>query len=376
MPNDALPEEWEILREWLPADLDDRARVHRFFQRERGLTDGERWLRLILMHVAGGLSLEQTALRARELGLAQISGVALFKRLRRAEAWLRDLCQHLLAEQQRRVGRGVWPSQYRVRAIDATEVQEPGSTGTNWRIHYSIRLPELICDHYELTDGKGGEKLGRFEFSKDELILADRGYSHRAGAAKVLKGGAALLMRWNPAVFPVRTAVGSDFELLEELRRLPKRGAGQWNIQFEHEGEVYPLRLCAIRKNRVSAQRSRRKAERKAQRNGTQAQAASLERTSYILVLTSLPAARFSANQVLQLYRCRWQVELAFQRLKSLLGAGHVPKSDDESARSWMQAKLLTSLLLERLLLEAKIFSPWGYALRDDQPLENCAGSA
>ncbi len=376
MSNDALPEEWEILRDWLPENLNERARTHRFFQRERGLTDAERWLRLILMHVAGGLSLEQTALRARELGLAQISGVALFKRLRHAEAWLRDLCQHLLAEQQRRLGRGVWPSQYRVRAIDATDIQEPGSTGTDWRVHYSIRLPELICDHYELTDGKGGEKLGRFEFSKDELILADRGYSHRAGAAKVLDSGAALLMRWNPAIFPVKTAAGREFALLEHLRRLPKRGAGQWNVQFEYGGKTYALRLCAIRKNRVAAARSRRKAERKAQRNGTQAQAESLELTGYILVLTSLPAENFSASQVLRLYRCRWQVELAFKRLKSLLGAGHVPKSDDESARAWMQAKILTSLLLERLLLEAKIFSPWGYELRHDQSLADSAGSA
>jgi len=45
--------------------------------------------------------------------------------------------------------------------------------------------------------------------------------------------------------------------------------------------------------------------------------------------------------------------------------AGHVPKSDDQSARAWMQAKILTSLLLERLLIEARIFSPWGYPLRD-----------
>jgi len=183
-------------------------------------------------------------------------------------------------------------------------------------------------------------------------------------------------MRWNPAIFPVKTAAGKEFALLEHLRRLPKRGAGQWNVQFEYGGKMYALRLCAIRKNRVAAERSRRKAERKAQRNGTQAQAESLELTGYILVLTSLPAENFSASQVLRLYRCRWQVELAFKRLKSLLGAGHVPKSDDESARAWMQAKILTSLLLERLLLEAKIFSPWGYELRDDQSLADSAGSA
>ena len=375
MANDALPEEWEILREWLPEDLDARARQHQFFQRQRGLTDGERWLRLILMHVAGGLSLEQTAVRARELGLARISGVALFKRLRKAEGWLQDLCQHLLAEQQRRLGRSVWPSEYRVRAIDATDIQEPGSTGTAWRVHYSIRLPELVCDHYELTDNTGGEKLGRFHFDKDELILADRGYSHRAGAAKVLDSGAALLLRWNPAVLPVQAAGAKEFDLLGALRRLPKRGAGQWKVQFEYQGKTYPLRLCAIRKNRVAAERARRKVLRKAQLNGTQAQAQSLELAEYVLVLTSL-RAKFSASQVLQLYRCRWQVELAFKRLKSLLGAGHVPKSDDQSARAWMQAKILTALLLERLLLEAKIFSPWGYELRDRESLATGVGSA
>jgi len=376
MHEDNLPEEWEILREWLPKDLNERARAHHFFQRARGLTDGECWLRLILMHVAGGLSLEQTALRARELGLAQISGVALFKRLRRAEAWLKDLCQYLLVEQQRRLGRGAWPVQYRVRAIDATDIQEPGSTGTDWRIHYSIRLPELSCDHHELTDHKAGEKPGRFEFAKDELILADRGYSHRAGAAKVLDSGAALLLRWNPKTFPVKAADGSEFELLATLRRLPKRGAREWPVQLEYEGNIRRLRLCALRKNRVAAERSRRKAVRKAKCNGQQIQDQSLEMTGYIMVLTSLPAEKFSPGQVLRLYQCRWQVELAFKRLKSLLGAGHVPKSDDASARAWMQAKILTSLLLERLLLEARVFSPWGYALPDDQPLAQGVGSA
>jgi IS4 transposase len=66
---------------------------------------------------------------------------------------------------------------------------------------------------------------------------------------------------------------------------------------------------------------------------------------------------------VLELYRCRWQVELAFKRLKSLLAMSAVPKSDEESARSWMQAKLLESLLIERLLEHSSALSPWGYHL-------------
>lgn len=368
MSGDGLPDDWEIIRDWLPSDLDARARQHDFFQRARGLTDAERWLRLILMHVAGGLSLEQTALRGRELGLADVSGVALFKRLRKAEGWLKDLCQHLLAEQQKRLGRCVWPNEYRIRVIDATDVQEPGSTGSNWRIHYSIRLPELMCDHYEVTDQSEGEKLGRFHFRKGELVLADRGYSHVAGAAQVLDSGADLLLRWHYKIFPIQAAKGKRFPLLERLRRLAGRTANEWLVQFGHQGKYRRLRLCAIRKNRLAAERARRKAVLKAQHDGSEIQPESLELAEYIIVLTSLPE-KFSAGQVLQLYRCRWQIELAFKRLKSLLGAGHVPKIDDQSARAWMQAKILTALLLERLLLEAKIFSPWGYPLRDPQPM-------
>jgi hypothetical protein len=373
MQNDALPEEWEVLRAWLPGDLNQLARTHHFFERARGLTDAERWLRLILMHVAGGLSLEQTALRARELGLADISAVALFKRLRKARGWLESLCQHLLAEQQQHLGPCIWPSEYRVRAIDATDVREPGDTGTDWRIHYSIRIPELICDHYELTDNTGGEKLGRFDFGPRDLILADRGYSHRAGAAKVLDRGAALLIRWNPNSFPITRPGGGKFKLMQHLRQLRTGSAREWPVQFEFEGRVYRLRLCAMRKSKVAAERARRKAMEKARQHGRKAQPRCLALARYILILTSLPA-KYSTLQVLELYRCRWQVELTFKRLKSLLGAGHLPKSDDRSASAWMQAKILSALLLERLLLEAKIFSPWGYLLREHEPVAVGAG--
>src|SRR2546428_12631636 len=123
----AMPEEWEILRRWLPADLSQRARETGFMQRARGLQDAECWLRLILMHVAGGLSLQQTAVRARELGLAQITSVALFKRLRKSERWLADLTRYMLAEHQRQFrSQSRLQVPYRMRIVDATDIQQHG----------------------------------------------------------------------------------------------------------------------------------------------------------------------------------------------------------------------------------------------------------
>ena len=363
MSNVALPEEWTVLRSWLPDELGERARKTGFMQRARGLQDAELWLRLILMHVAGGLSLQQTAVRARELGLAKITSVALFKRLRKAERWLADLTQFMLADHQRLFGRqAAVRVPYRLRIIDATDIQEPGDTGTGLRVHYSLRLPELRCDHYELTDKRGGEKLGRFSFHPGELVLADRGYSHRAGVAAVLEAKADVLLRWNPATLPVDGPQGEPWDLLSRLRRLKVREVGHWEVSFVFGGKRYGLRLCARRKSRTKAQSARKKALRKAARNQSRTpDARSLELTEYVLVLTSVPPATLSAAKVLELYRLRWQIEQAFKRLKSLLAFGHVPKSSDQSAKSWMQAKILTSLMIERVALCGRFFSPWGY---------------
>jgi IS4 transposase len=92
-------------------------------------------------------------------------------------------------------------------------------------------------------------------------------------------------------------------------------------------------------------------------------QADTLELSEYVLVLTNLEAEAWSAANILELYRCGWQIELAFKRLKSLLKLGHLPKKDPDSARAWMQLKLLLALITEKLCEAARFFSPWGYRL-------------
>lgn len=373
MAIDALPEDWEILREWLPDDLKERARAQGFMRRARGLKDAELWLRLILMHVAGGLSLEQTVLRAEELGWAKLSAVALFKRLRGAQPWLADLTSYLLAEQQRRLAAADLPQSFRVRLIDATDIAEPGATGTDWRLHYSLQLPQLVCDHFEITDAHQGEKLGRFAFHPGELVLADRGYSHRAGLAHVRRCGAEALVRWNPGALPLESASGQPWKPLRWLSRLPARAPREISLFLRHEQERFAVRLCAVRKSRLATERARAKIRRKAQRNSRAFEPESLEYARYVLVLCTAPAEALPAWQALQLYRGRWQVELAFKRLKTLLDAGHVPKHGDASARAWMQAKVLGALLLERTLFEGEFLSPWGHGLGRPKPPEPLA---
>jgi transposase len=133
------------------------------------------------------------------------------------------------------------------------------------------------------------------------------------------------------------------------------------------------MRLCALRKSRLAAERARRKARRKAQTLQHEVSADALELSKYVLVLTNLEPESWSAAQVLELYRCRWQIERAFKRLKGLLQLGQLPKQDPASGRAWLQLKLLLALIIERLCHQARFFSPWGYRL-ELEPLAGVAG--
>src|SRR4030067_100744 len=93
-----------------------------------------------------------------------------------------------------------------LRAVDATTVEEPGATGTDWRVHYSISLPEMRCDFYEVTDDKGGETYKRIPVQEGEITLGDRGYCHREGAAYVLRQQGDVIVGHNRTRLPLLAA--------------------------------------------------------------------------------------------------------------------------------------------------------------------------
>lgn len=363
MDADTLVREWEIITRLLPPDWRESARATGALQRSRNIKDASTLLLLILLHAAAGLSLRQAAARARRTGLAAITDVALLKRMRSSGRWLHALAAEMFASSPFRRPVSGTPTQRRLRVVDATSVTEPGSTGTDWRIHYVLLLPSLECDFFEVTGPSGGETYRRLPVTPGDVILGDRGYCHREGVAHVVDAGGDVVVRLNSTSFPLLAPNGKPLELLPLLRTLPAHEAREWGVTFDACGKRYSARLCAVRKSDEAAERAKGHIRRSAAKKQKQVRSETLELAEYIFVLTTLPP-QFTGANVLELYRARWQVELAFKRLKSLLGVGHVPKYDPESARAWIHAKLLAVLLIERLSQEARFFSPWGFEFR------------
>lgn len=363
-----LDEEWGFLTDFLPTNWREQARTTGALRRARGIANADCLLQLILMHTASGLSLRQTVVRAQQQSIADISDVALLKRLRSSEPWLRWLTSRMTEIGEVEIV-GRMCSERRVRVVDATTVQEQGGAGTDWRVHYTLCLPDLSCDFFELTDAHGGESYQRIPVEPKDLLLADRGYSNAAGVSSVRDARGDVLVRWNSFSFPLKTLAGKPFEPLQELSKLPKRGAREWAVSFECGGRKYTGRLCAIRKSAVATARAREKMRKTALKKHKQLDPVALKLAEFVLVFTTVSQAVLDTREVLELYRVRWQIELRFKHLKSLLGLGCLPKYDERSCRAWIQAKLLCGLLIERLMREAKFFFPWGYRLPAPKPL-------
>jgi Transposase DDE domain len=352
-------EDWNILCSFLPEGWREKARECGALKRARGIAGPDALLRILLIHIANGCSLAETSVRAEQLGLGQLNQSAVYKRLRSAEEWLR-----WMAEQMRENLGFITPKlDQRVRAVDATAITEPGSTGTDWRIHYAINLATLQCDFFQLTDVKGGEAWRRFPVKKGDIMLGDRGYANPNGVSHVVDAGGEVVVRLNRKALPLFNKQGKRLNPVELARALRPNQKFEWEA-WVHTGigKRVAGRLIIVRRSQQATENARKKLKQQASKKQKSVSAEALEAAQYFFLWTTLPRS-WSRIQVLNLYRCRWQIELAFKRMKSIMGLGHLPKKDPESCRAWLHGKLFTSLLVERMIGAAKEFSPWGYEL-------------
>jgi hypothetical protein len=359
----ALEYEWPYLLSFFPdwPDLEASAFQTGAIRRRRAVNEASSLLRLALAYGFCGFSLRQTAAWAQATKIADLSDVALLNRLRKAADWLGHLLAVKLAERAGALP-GATPAR-RLRVVDATTVSRPGSTGTDWRLHLAFNLASWSIDQVQLTGAEGGESLTRFEFSPGDLILGDRGYGHRKGLEAVLRVGADFIVRIGWQNLPLWHAETQRFDVLAALRALPDARPGSYPVRLTPHPGSSALRFVAVRKTETSAQEAREKLLRERQKKGKSPDPRSLEACGYIFVLTSLPSSEWADAQVLECYRFRWQIELAFKRLKSLLQFGVLPAKDAALARTILYSKLLAALMLDDYTERFLSFSPWGYPL-------------
>jgi hypothetical protein len=350
-PASVPTDQFSDLLKRLPAglDLDTLARETKAIQRERKIGGGANLSRLALARGPGGFSPRQSSGWVSLLEIAELSNPGVHYRLKQAVAFLAALVARLLAAKA--PGAKLrWPGRT-LRLADGTRVSKPGGKGTDWRVHGVFDLGSGGFSHLELTDKHGAEALDRGVPAAGEIRIGDRNYARVPALKRFLtdaSGKVDFIVRagWN--AFQLTTPRGKAFDLIGHLQNLP---AGmkphEVNVRAAAaRGETaLPLRMIIQRKTPEATEATRLALRRAAIKKGKKLDPRSLIAAAFMIVVTSLPVRGYKAKDILAVYRLRWQIELAFKRLKSLLHMDKMPTRTEETSRSWLYAHLILTLL-------------------------------
>lgn len=343
-------DQWPYILTLLPSDLEETARASKALMRCRNVPDAAALVRMAMAYAVSDLSLKDVAAWASALELAAITGPGLFYRLREAEAWLSQVLAQTLGDQVR-----TGPAGLGLSVVDATVINGPGAMGTEWRVHARIDPSTGRFCSVEITDSHGGEGYGRHAIQTGEVVLGDRAYANARGLHAVEEKRGHVVARLNPHAIRVCGTDRQVMHLREEEGKVPRTGAIEYDI-------VVPIPPAKMSKSHRTW--SLRTAVAWV---AARAVAGRTRKGDVIWVLTTLRQDQASALQIMELYRLRWQVELLFKRLKSLLHLDALPSRQGPTARSWMLARLLAAALAQKMVQPAGPLSPWGYELQPQQ---------
>jgi len=307
----------------LPPDLEEQARILGAFRRRRALACATDLLRALLASVLLTSSLRHLGAWAVLAEVADIAAPAWHKRLINSRPFLAWLLAELLAVPLPPL-RLMAQANGNILLVDATYLRQAGGSGDDWRLHTAYNFCTGRLAQITLTDQSGGEHLGYYRLQAGDIVVADNGYGYRRSVATLRKQQADLVIRIRPATFPFEQA---DGQLSDVVARLRKRGPSvrEWHGWCtDADGERYRVRLIAAKLPAKEAAAARRRARQNARDHGRSIQPQTLMVAGWVLLITTLSASGWAAAAVLRLYRVRWQVELVFKRLKSILRLGQL----------------------------------------------------
>jgi Transposase DDE domain len=342
-------EEFQGVLSRLPADWEEQAIKQGAWERVRKLARIEDLLRGLLVYAVCGYSFQQLGLWATLLGLGSLSERAWRKRAKQAQQWITWLLGALLGSQSTpwwvagRVGR--------LLLHDGSRVKIPAGCGDDVRMHCTYDLQSGTLVQVKVTDRHSAEGVHHIDLRPGDVAVTDAGYPLAASVKYEREHGAMGLHRVAPHLVRLERKDGSKIDLKRLVKHQKYGTVSQYTVWIwdtAHE-ERFEVRLVISLLPRAQAMQARaRKRERLRRKKGAKASAASAWWAGVMILATTLPQESWSAQDVVKLYRMRWQIELLFKRVKRGLQLYLIPVKVWERAQAYVHLCLLAWALQEQ----------------------------
>jgi Transposase DDE domain len=366
-------QDWQrLVEQRLPAELEAQARLLKAFQRARGVPSALCLLRGLLYYVLSHSSLRDVSVWSRLIGLTStvISGQAWHKRLLASADWLLWLFNALLSAPQRSFG-GL---SQRILLVDATHVSCRDKRADTWRLHCAYDLLAGRLAWVRISTKHVGEGFAHLLLHVGDIVVGDGAYSRAKQLLAVAAAHAFSLVRYSAAHLPLYAPAAPAWTREHRLDvpawlRTLSPGLYERQAMVVEQKDCLPVRLIALVLPEDQAEALRRQKQRQARDKGRTLSPEALFLAGFVLLVTTLPAPSWSSEQLLELYRARWQIEVLFKRIKAVLALHILPAQTPQGAQAMICALLVAWMLIEEDVQTLR------RQLSDGEPLECPIGS-
>lgn len=346
-----------LMRE-LPKDYEEESVMQGALIRKRGVTSAANLMMLSMFHLMNGCTLMEISEVTRITKMGQMSDVAFMNRFEKCGDWFKAINAKLMGDSMAEYTQPSWMNGKTVVAVDASDVVEKGRSGRLYRLHYALDLFKMNSIEQKITTGEVGESLRNFTLKSGHLVIADRAYSTITGIEHCNINGAEYILRMRTNSFTLRDTDGKSLNMPALLAGIREETCLDIHAYATNlESKKVPVRICAMRKPPEAIVHTHEKLRRKESKK----QCIIAEDTKvfheYIVVVTNLDHSA-TAQDILATYRLRWQVEIQFKRLKSIMDLGDLPKRRPNSVIAWLNGKILIALLIEQIIAKASFPPP------------------
>jgi hypothetical protein len=321
--------------------------------RMRGVSSPADLMMLSMFHLQNGCTLMEISEVARITKLGEMSDVAFMKRFEKCGDWFKAINSKIAPQALVNYQKPRWMEGLEPIGVDASDVVEKGRSGRVYRLHYALDIFGMKSADHSITDVKVGESLVNFRLTSEHLVLGDRAYATVNGIQHCESCGAKFVLRLRKNSFTVRDENGKAIDIVQEINDEGENASISIRAYATNlAGARIPIRICAKKKDSEAIANTRKKLKRRESKQQRAISEGTKVFNEHIVVVTNLEDS-ISAEEVLEAYRLRWQVEIYFKRLKSILDFGELPKRREGSVIAWLNGKLMIALLLEIVISRA-----------------------
>jgi len=340
---------------------DQLEKVTGFVERKSKLTGSK----LVQILTLGSLERGTTSLRgfcrvADELGVC-ISEAGLHQRLdKTAVELLRQVSQIYLSQPSQGAVKEILAPFPHVHIVDSTEIRLADGlrsafrgtrTASSLKVQLAYEYKQGHIEAIEIVPGCHPDQtsdVGAAVMERGDLVLFDLGYFDQKRFARLDQAGVMFVSRLHSqaGLYPTR----DSRQTLSLLDRVRGQGArGELTVYLGSQERV-AVRVLYYRLPEDIAAERRRKAHDTARKRGTMCSQHTLDSLDWLFFITNAPAVFLTLNQVAEVYRLRWQIELVFKVWKSEMQVASFGPWRIERILTQFYARLLALLFFHRVL--------------------------